>query len=71
LHIGGAFVLQYAIGAVIDFWGSKGGHYPAAAYQSAFAIVLSFQLAALIWFLASELPASADDPLKYSITAKS
>jgi hypothetical protein len=23
------------------------------------------------WFLASELPASADDPLKYSITAKS
>jgi len=57
LHISGAFVLQYAIGIVIDIWGSKGGHYPPAAYQTAFAIILSFQLMALIWFLASELSA--------------
>ena len=71
LHIGGAFVLQYAIGVVIDIWGSKGGHYPAVAYQTAFAIVLSFQLMALIWFLAAELQVSADDPLRSSIPIKS
>ena len=71
LHIGGAFVLQYAIGVVIDIWGSKGGHYPAVAYQTAFAIVLSFQLMALIWFLAAELQVSADDPLRNSIPIKS
>ena len=71
LHIGGAFVLQYAIGVVIDIWGSKGGHYPAGAYQTAFAIVLSFQLTALIWFLAAELQVSADDPVRNSIPVKS
>jgi MFS family permease len=71
LHIGGAFVLQYAIGVVIDIWGSEGGHYPAMAYQTAFAIVLSFQLTALIWFLAAELQVSADDPLRNSIPVKS
>ena len=71
LHIGGAFVLQYAIGIIIDIWGSKGGHYPAVAYQTAFAIVLSFQLTALIWFLVSELQASVDESLRDSIPVKS
>ena len=71
LHIGGAFVLQYAIGAIIDIWASEGGHYPAVAYQTAFAIVLSFQIAALIRFLAAELLTSAGDRLKYSGTVRS
>jgi MFS family permease len=53
-HIGGAFVLQYAIGLIIEIWGSNGGHYPPLAYQTAFAIVICFQLAAFIWFLSSE-----------------
>jgi MFS family permease len=38
-HIGGAFILQYAIGVIIGMWGGKGGHYPPAAYEVAFAIV--------------------------------
>jgi len=56
-HIGGAFVLQYAIGLIISAWGSKGGHYPSIAYQTALAVILCFQLAALVWFVSSELPA--------------
>jgi MFS family permease len=35
LHIGGAFILQYAIGIIVDCWGSNGGHYPIIAYQAA------------------------------------
>ncbi len=57
LHIGGAFILQYAIGIGIDIWGSQAGHYPAAAYQIVLAIIVLFQLLALVWFFASELPA--------------
>jgi MFS family permease len=53
-HIGGAFVLQYAFGLVIGMWGSKGGHYPPAAYQTAFALILVPQLLALAWFVATE-----------------
>ncbi len=56
LHIGGAFVLQYAIGIGIDFWRSVAGHYPPAAYQVTLAVILCFQMAALGWFAASELP---------------
>jgi MFS family permease len=52
-HIGGAFVLQYATGLVIQQWPSHDGHYPAIAYQVAFGLNLAFQVAALIWF---ELP---------------
>ena len=55
LHIGGAFVLQYAIGIVLDVWGSKSGHYPVIAYQAAFTIILCFQVIAWSWFLGSEL----------------
>jgi MFS family permease len=71
LHIGGAFVLQYAIGAIIDIWASEGGHYPTVAYQTAFSIVLLFQTGALIWFVAAELLTSAGDRLRYSGTVRS
>ena len=52
-HFGGAFVLQYAIGLVLQQWTSRDGHYPAIAYQVAFGINLGLQVAALAWF---ELP---------------
>jgi MFS family permease len=55
LHIGGAFILQYAIGIIVDIWGSKGGYYPTIAYQTAFTIILCLQAVALSWFVSSEL----------------
>jgi hypothetical protein len=53
-HIGGAFILQYAIGIIVDFWGSKGGHYPTIAYQTAFTTILCLQVIAWTWFFSSE-----------------
>jgi len=55
LHIGGAFILQYAIGVIVDMWGSKGGHYPIISYQAALTIILCLQVIAWIWFFSSEL----------------
>jgi MFS family permease len=55
LHIGGAFILQYAIGVIVDIWGSKNGHYPMIAYQAAFTIILCLHVIALSWFVSSEL----------------
>jgi len=49
-HIGGAFILQYSTGLVIQQWTTQDGHYPAIAYQWAFAINLALQIAALLWF---------------------
>ena len=54
LHIGGAFILQYAIGIIVDFWSSKGGHYPTIAYQTAFTIILCLQVITWTWFFSSE-----------------
>jgi MFS family permease len=51
LHIGGAFVLQYAIGVVVERWASLNGHYPAIAYSTAFSLGLVFQVLSLAWFL--------------------
>jgi predicted MFS family arabinose efflux permease len=55
LHIGGAFILQYTIGIILDVWGSKGGHYPTLAYQAAFSAILCLQVFAWGWFFSSEL----------------
>jgi MFS family permease len=49
-HIGGAFVLQYLTGMVVQLWPSIEGHYPGMAYQTAFAVNLCLQIAAGIWF---------------------
>jgi hypothetical protein len=49
-HFGWAFVLQYAIGLVLQQWPSKNGHYPTIAYQVAFSFNLGLQIAALAWF---------------------
>lgn len=49
-----AFVLQYAIGLMIDtFVPLPGGGYAPEAYQFAFGTVLALQVAALIWYLAN------------------
>jgi type IV secretion system protein VirB5 len=61
LHIGGAFVLQYAIGFVIQQWSGQGGHYPAQAYQTAFALNLALQAAALVWFVLPHLRVLGSD----------
>jgi MFS family permease len=49
-HIGGAFVLQYLTGRVLQLWTPTVGHYPEVAYQAAFALNVLFQIAAGIWF---------------------
>jgi type IV secretory pathway TrbF-like protein/predicted MFS family arabinose efflux permease len=52
-HFGGAFAVQYFIGAVLTLWPSQGGHYPAIAYQVAFGLNLGLQAVALAWFVVS------------------
>jgi MFS family permease len=59
LHIGGAFVLQSASGVIIGQWPEVHGSYPVAAHQAAMAAALVLQLAALAWFAALPLRASA------------
>jgi MFS family permease len=49
-HIGGAFVVQYVTGLVVQFWAPTDGHYPDIAYQTAFAFNVALQIAATIWF---------------------
>ena len=49
-HFGWAFVLQYAIGLILQQWPSQDGHYPTIAYQVAFGVNIGVQIAALAWF---------------------
>ena len=49
-HIGGAFVLQYMTGVVVQLWTPVEGHYPEVAYQTAFALNVGLQIAAATWF---------------------
>jgi nitrate/nitrite transporter NarK len=55
-HFGWAFVLQYAIGLVLQQWPSQNGHYPTIAYQVAFSFNLGLQIAALAWFELGHVP---------------
>jgi predicted MFS family arabinose efflux permease len=49
-----AFLFQYAIGAVIDFFPLTGsGGYAPESYRLAFGILLGLQFAALLWYLAN------------------
>jgi MFS family permease len=50
LHIGGACIIQYGIGLVVDHWASVGGHHPAIAYKTAFALNLVLQIIAFAYF---------------------
>lgn len=48
----GIFALQWAMGAVIDWWPrNAAGHYPVQAYQAAFAMVIVGLIASLAWLL--------------------
>lgn len=49
-HIGGAFVVQYMTGLVVQLWVPIEGHYPEIAYQTAFALSVGLQIVALAWF---------------------
>jgi MFS family permease len=49
-HIGGAFVLQYLTGVVVQLRSPIDGHYPEIAYQTAFALNVGLQIVAVIWF---------------------
>jgi len=55
-HIGGAFVVQYMSGLVLQLWAPIDGHYPEIAYQTAFAVNVGLQIAAAIWFALTWLP---------------
>jgi len=55
-HIGGAFVVQYMTGLVVQFWVPSGGHYPEIAYQTAFALNVALQVAAGTWFALPSAP---------------
>jgi MFS family permease len=48
----GAFLVQFAIGLVIDLVpATEAGHYPALAYQLAFAVMIALQLSSWGWCL--------------------
>ena len=49
-HVGGAFILQYATGVVLQQWTPEAGHYPEIAFQTAFALNLAPQIVAGAWF---------------------
>ncbi|MGY4622864.1 MFS transporter [Bradyrhizobium sp. USDA 4486] len=51
LHFGWAFVVQYATGLILEQWTPQDGHYPAIAYQVAFAVSVAVQIMALAWFV--------------------
>lgn len=48
----GAFTLQYMVGLVIDLFPTEAsGHYPVIAYQLAFTVTVTAQIASWIWLL--------------------
>ena len=49
-HIGGAFIMQYLTGLVVQLWIPDDGHYPEIAYQVAFALNVGLQISAAVWF---------------------
>lgn len=51
-HFGWAFVVQYGTGLILQQWSAQDGHYPAMAYQAAFALNAALQTVALVWFIA-------------------
>lgn len=54
LHIASAFVVQIGFGVIVQLWPAHAGQYPATAYQTALALNLALQSAALLWFIRPE-----------------
>ena len=51
-HIGGAFLVQLAVGFILSRWEPTApGHYPGEAYTVMLVVLISGQAAALIWYL--------------------
>ena len=62
LHLGMAFILQYAIGLIVSLWHPDTlGHLPLTAYRAAFALPLFLELLALGWFVSSVMLRRRDD----------
>jgi len=40
---------------ILEQWPSRGGHYPLAAYATALGLLISLQIAALVWFAGREV----------------
>jgi len=52
LHFGSAFATQWIFGVLISLWPrDELGHYPAAAFSTAFLLLACLQLPALYWFV--------------------
>jgi hypothetical protein len=69
VHFCWAFAVQYGVGLVVEQWLPQDGRYPEFAYQVAFGLSVTFQVAALLWFampwlrtLSSHPPASFTRP---------
>lgn len=57
LMFGMAFAMQYGIGIVLDLWPrGANGAFPAAAYQTAFAIMLALDVLSVIWLFMPRRP---------------
>jgi MFS family permease len=63
-HITSAFVVQYGIGLVLQFWTPQDGHYPETAFQCAFGINIGVQLLTWAWFALPTIWPSIDTPRK-------
>jgi nitrate/nitrite transporter NarK len=51
-HIGGAFLVQSAVGLILSRWEPTApGHYPAQAYTVMLVVLIAGQATALIWYL--------------------
>ena len=47
-----AFVMQYGVGVIIEFWSATPtGNYPAQAHQTAFGIIIFFQAVSFVWLI--------------------
>ena len=51
LHLGGALVVQWATGAIVDLWQVRDAIHSSSAYQVAFAVNIAMQACAMIWFM--------------------
>jgi hypothetical protein len=51
LHLGAAFIVQWATGSIVDLWQVREAIHPAPAHQAAFAVKIAMQAAAMIWFV--------------------
>ena len=59
-----AFIAQWGIGAIVDFWPTADGYDP-QGYQAAFALILVLQGLAFVWFILGTQPRRREDGDEY------